>query len=255
MNNDTVWSWSRVNYTCLADFYQNYVLRMEGEDNGWNTLGSFLHGIMEDTAKGTITQKEGLERFKSDFFKVLEPCPFPSSPNWQNPEQSYFDGILPFFERRTWFKGEILGVEEHFEVTLPSGRKFQCYVDLISREDNLIVVTDYKVAKAYKGGELHKKARQLFMYAYCYHQKYGVYPDILRFEWFQSKYKTTNIKFSKKKLDEAVSFVEERIVELETKLELSKTERGHFMPLEGFPDNYYCVNICSFRNNCKFKNI
>lgn len=250
--NDIIFSWSRVNYTCLADFYQTYVWGEKGEDNGWNILGSFCHEIVEAVGKGEITQEEGLQRFKDNYWDVVSAQPFPATKFWPDPEQSYYDKILPFFEKEVWWEGELVSVEEHLEFTLPSGERFQGYIDQVRLNNGKLYITDFKVAKAYIGEELNKKIMQLYIYAYGYHQIHNKYPDYLEYIWFQNKFKPTVVPFNKVDMDKTVDFIEDRIRFLKEKVTLAKKEKGHFPPIDF--DNYYCNNICSHRNNCAYKN-
>lgn len=259
------WSFSRINYTCLADFYQTYVLKKKGEDNGWSELGLFCHDLVERVAKGELSKEEARVIFKRDFFSNIKHL-FPATPYWQNPEDDYYAKIKPWFEREHWWEGEVVSVEEHLEFTLPSGEKFQGYIDRVSRVDGDIELVDYKVAKKYKGVGLLEKSRQLMLYAYGYHQKHGIYPSRVMFEYFQftktnGEFNYTHpsvIEFDEKQMLRAVKWAEDRIVTIKRLLEQSKTEKGHFMPdYDELSDKsgirgYYCKNICSHREDCPF---
>ena len=251
------WSFSRIDVTCYADFYQNYIQQKEKEGNGWNEMGKFCHSIVEQVGRGDITTAEGHTLFKDNFFDCIE-HPFPASPNWPNPEQSYYDKIEPWFAREKWWEEEVLTVEEHFVFTLPSGEEFQCYVDQIGMTPKgEIKIRDFKVAKKYTAKEVLKKVRQLHIYAYAYKFKYGVYPSLLEFQYFQNGTPPHIFKVNEKDVMATIEWAEKRITYIKSKIQLAETEKGHFMPdytelAKGSARGYYCANICSFRNNCPF---
>ena len=251
------WSFSRIDVTCYADFYQNYILGKAKEANGWNEMGKFCHNIVEQVGGGLITTKQGHQLFVDNFYDCIE-HPFPKSQYWTDPEGSYFSKIEPWFAREVWWEEEVKSVEEHFEFELPSGEKFQCFVDQIgTTKDGKILIRDFKVAKKYSKTEVLKKVKQLHIYAYAYKQKYGEYPDLLEFQYFQSGTPPHVFKVNEKDVLATIAWAEARIIEIKEKIEKSKTEKGHFNPDydelgKGFTRGYYCMNICSFRLDCPF---
>ena len=225
-------------------------------------MGSFCHDLVERVAKGEISQEMALSEYDKGFFQAIEQ-PFPATPYWKDPEGSYYKKIRPWFEREKWWDGEVHSAEEHLVFDLPSGDKFQSYVDRINKHDIGFRITDYKVAKKYTGEELEKKSRQLHMYAYGFHQKYGEYPSEMEFEYFQfskaGRYvKPSIVKFNYDDMVKTIDWAEEQIDLLKNKIKISETEKGHFLPdynnlqeVNGMR-GYYCMNICTFRENCPF---
>jgi len=248
---NVTWSWSRVDYTCLADFYQNYVLKKEQEANNFSNLGTFCHDIVEKVGKGEITHKEGLEMFKKDFWTVAKRNPITPTKFWTDPEGSYYKKLLPFFERKKWWTGTVVSVEEYVEGTLPSGEKIRGYIDQMFSYRRQLGMRDFKIATPYKGEKLKEKFRQMYLYSYLYHQIHGSYPKKLEFVWFKDKDKPTTVKFDEKEMWDTIDFVEGRIEKLKKLLIQSKKRKGLFPPIDF--NNYFCKEICSFRNNCAFK--
>jgi hypothetical protein len=267
---ETVYSFSRTNYTCLADFHQHYIQEKEGGDNAWGFRGGWLHELVEEVAKGNLTQKEALGIFENEWFTCTE-IMFPATSNWPDPEQSYYDNVLPWFKREVWWNHPIVSIEEHLHFELPSGRKFQGLKDLTLQRPDGKELLDYKFAKPYEGDDLENKIRQLYIYAWGEKQVNGEYPKYLTFDWFQ-KERTKNKKrittepytevFDEDKMFRVLDWAEARINDLEGRITANKRlgVKGLFLPdydelldKRGYR-NYYCMNICNFRENCSLTN-
>jgi len=266
---ETTYSWSRVNYTCLAAFYQNYVLENKGEDNIWNVGGKFEHDLMEHAAKDEMTQEDCLEAVKNSWYDAVDGLDNPFG--YYNKEgelveaaEHYYNKTLPFFtkENTNWLLGETVSVEEHLEFTLPSGKKFQGFVDRVSVDSDgksNLTIRDYKISKRFTRKNVKEKSRQLYVYAYGYHQIHGQYPEQLIFEFFQFWDKPKVIKFNKADMDEAIEFAEGRILEIEGRLKVEKMGmKGMFTPDykelldEKGERNMFCKSVCGFRSSCPF---
>jgi len=268
MNKDTTYSWSRVNYTCLSAFYMGYVQGKEGKDNIWNVGGKFEHELVEKSAKDEVSQEECLEIFDSNWYNKVEgldnPFSYPKGGDMIDAARHYYEKTRPFFteENTNWLLGETVSVEEHLEFTLPSGRKFQGYIDRVSvDEDGNLAIRDYKISKRFTRNNIKEKVRQLYVYAYGYEQIHGKYPKQLIFEFFQFWDKPYIVKFKKADMLEAIDYVEGRIKEIEgrytaaTKLGV----KGLFLPdyneliEENTGErNMFCKSVCSFRSDCPF---
>jgi hypothetical protein len=248
---EMVWSFSRINYSCLSDFYQNYILGREGISNGWSDYGTFLHDLMEKAAKKSISRKEAEICFDSGWDSVETPG-FPRFSIDLKPH--YKKKCKPFFspDNKRWLQGDTLSVEEHLVFTLPGGAKMQGYLDRVTSE---VSIRDYKISKKFTKKNKKEKARQLYLYAFGYHQVHGVYPEWLIFEFFQDWLSPERIKFKIEDMQEAIYWAEARIETLLDLIDRSDTEKGLFMPGEELKEkngsrDFFCMNLCSYREDC-----
>ena len=177
-------------------------------------------------------------------------------------DEHYYKKVLPFFseENTNWLLGDTIATEEHLEFTLPSGAKFQGHLDRVCNNEGL-EIRDYKISKRFTRNNIKEKARQLYVYAYGYHQKHGVYPERLVFEFFQDWKKPYIVKFNKKEMDSVIQWVEDRIKELIGRV--TTVERlglkGLFLPNykelieeKNGMRNMFCKNVCGYRKSCPF---
>ena len=266
---ETVYSWSRVNFTCLAAWYQNYVLGKKGEDNIWNVGGKFEHDLLEHAAKDAMTQEDCLEAVNNTWYDVVDGLDNPftyknKQGDYVDAAEHYYNKTLPFFtkDNANWLLGETVSVEEHLEFALPSGKKFQGFVDRVSvDDDDNLAIRDYKISKRFTRNNIKEKVRQLYIYSYGYHQKHGKYPNQLIFEFFQCWDKPYVVKFNIDDMNEAVEYAEGRIKEIEGRLKVERMGiKGMFNPdhkelLENNGErNTFCKSVCGYRASCPFTN-
>lgn len=254
---ETTYSFSRLDWSCLYAWHLNYNLGQEGEENGWGIGGELLHDICESVAKGEITEKEALQQYKDTWFEAVEGT-FPSFANI-NLSTHYYWKILPFFERDKFWKGGVTAVEEHIVCNLPNGKKFQMYIDLQLNDRDLVV--DHKIAKRERFvKELEKKRRQVDLYAYGIKQKHGKYPKKLIFNFFQEPYNPIVLDFDEDAMNNSLDWAMKRIDIIE-KLGLATTKLdavGLYMPdFDALSEkngkrNMFCKSVCSYRSTCRF---
>ena len=127
---------------------------------------------------------------------------------------------------------------------MPDGSLFQGYIDLVVKNNEDITVVDYKVSnpKNFKGDDLIKKTRQLYMYAPAIKKLFGKYPKRMMFSFFQGSYIIEN--FNEDKMHETLKWATDTISDI-------NKERD----FEHKADEFFCDKICSFRSNCNKKHI
>lgn len=265
MDNETVWSWSRLNSLrggidtgegCAYGWYLTYKEGDRGKSNFFAEYGSLVHNLIEKYHKGEMFDwdiPEELERGLNSFeFQV----PFPKMKN------SYYNSINDFFcieanpfEDITFsdrFKDYDV-LENELEVIFDlEGNKIKGYIDMVAdHKDYGFAVVDFKSSKPYKGDKLQNNIMQLYLYCIGVKEKYGKYPDHLIYYYFrESGQKEYAYKFDINELERTKKFV------LET-IEMSKNLHNE----EDFPPrclsvgeyDFYACHLCNHRLTCKYK--
>jgi len=256
---DTVWSFSRIDHSCLAAWFQHYVLKKPQDDSPWNVAGSELHEIMEAHSKQEISAAEAKERFENIWWKFQ---PRFGSFMGYDLNKTYYRKIEKFFNREVLLIGDTIETERRVNFTLPSGAKM---TGLIDREanNNGYEIQDYKIANpSSPAWSTDKKKRQLYLYCEGIKQLTGKYPDRMRFIFFQFPKKDIVIEFNEKELEETIEWAEGRIKNLIGRLTATQKlgAKGLFLPdyknlieEKTGERNMFCKQICGYRDNgCPF---
>jgi len=240
---------------CPYGWYKTYVLEEKGISNSFAQGGTFAHELCEEVAKGNLTPRGASMRFIAEWFEQVS-MDYPKFPNSNfDLKEHYYQKIQPFFDRKAYWRGEVVAVEEHIIVDLPDGNKFQGYIDLVLKDKRTsgINLVDHKISKRFSGEDLIKKQRQLYLYGYGYKQIHGVYPEKLIFNFFQEPSNPIVITFNKHYMNEAVQWAMDQI-----KLIEEMQERGVYEPNfekltndDGTRD-FFCQNLCNHRLSCKY---
>lgn len=248
------WSFSRLNsfHTCKREWYEMYVMGQRGENGFFGEFGGCCHKVLEEYAKGNISIFDISQEYENLFSQMVEHDAPPNK--YVDIKQSYFDKGLDYFDNidLDLENYEVLGVEK--EVRFKIGDKdFVGYIDLLLKEKatGKIIILDHKSAsiKFLKNGQVSKSdrehvrefIRQLCLYAKPIIEEYG-HVDELWWNLFKDRnwYK---IPFTQEDYDEAIKWAEDTIKLIENEKEFLCN-----------PDQYYCWNLCSQRNNaCPFK--
>ena len=250
-----IFSFSRLSSAsnCSYGWYKTYVLEEKGISNSFADGGSFCHELCEEVAKGNLTPRGASMRFIAEWFERVS-MDYPKFPNSNfDLKEHYYQKIQPFFDRKAYWRGEVVSVEEHIVVDLPDGNKFQGYIDLQLKNGDSVGIIDWKISKVFSGEDLIKKQRQLYLYAYGIYQTKGYYPKRLIFAFFQEPSNPIIITFNKHYMNEAVEWAMNQI-----KLIEEMQEKGVYEPnFEKLTNNdgtrdFFCKNLCNHRLSCKY---
>lgn len=239
---DMTWSFSRLNSfdICPYCWYQNYILKREGQQNAFAEFGTLCHNILEKYFKGEIMLWDMVDEFKNNFyFTILNEFP----PNkFTDLKNSYYQQGISYFSNFTGFPNyEVLSVEEEINIKVDK-YNFTGFIDLVVRdiEDKKIKIIDHKSKSNFKNKSEQKEyARQLYLYSKAIKEKYGEYPKELIFNMFR-KQQIVTIPFNERDYKEAQKWMIERI-------ELIKNSSS-------FPvikDEFFGQYLCSFRHDEK----
>lgn len=244
LDNNSVWSFSRLElfHTCPYAFYLTHMQDppLPQAQNAWAEFGTLCHSLLEEYGNGTLTAEMLVPEYKKRYpTEVIHQFPPVGKGNYG--EKTYNEG-LEYFSQFSGFGDEydVVSTEEKFLIEV-RGYKIAGISDLVLRnkETGKLIVVDHKT----KGASSMRKdistfKKQLYLYAEHVKQKYGEYPDELRFNMIRNK-DTIAEKFSIDKLEEMKDWVEETI-------DIICLE-DEFAPN---PNMFYCRHICSMIEHC-----
>ena len=249
------WSFSRINYTCLLEFYLHYIECNSGGDNFFGQYGIFAHSILEKYAKGELGIFD-LSLYYEDHFDDEVWMDAPYTKNGDLKEKYFFLGKEYFdsfdFDLSPF---DVLGIEK--EVKFQVGRHEMIgYIDLLLREKETgkIIILDHKshsLAYTSKGALSKSKKnleaiegfkRQLYLYSIPVIEEYGKL-DELWWNLFKDR-KWLKLPWLSSEFEEAKQWAIERISNL--------YDRDDWTPIEKAGDDYYCRNLCGQREICEY---
>lgn len=237
------WSFSRLNVVrqCLHQFDLTYNQKLAQKDNVWATIGSLIHDICETYLNSKQT--------KTDAFEALR--------KWDRDypwDMVFFDGDLRhkfyYWNIRKFItdvlptmQGEVVAVEEYFEVDIDDNNVIVGYIDLIVRgEDGAIKVIDWKISKRKSFiKDLQSKQRQLYIYVKHIQEKYGQIPQLMYF-YLVAENDYILVRYNDNDNKETWDWVNETIAIAEA------AKKNNEYPAN--PDYFFCKNLCGQSINC-----
>lgn len=247
------WSFSRLNYTCLREFYLNYIECMDRADSFFGQFGTFCHKILEMYAKGDLEVFE-LSQYYEDHFD--EEVNLEAPPNkYKDLKEDYFYKGLEYFDNiNLELDGyNILGVEKRVEFEV-GGVPMIGYIDLLleDKATKEITILDHKSGslKILKSGKISKSdeahfrefKRQLYLYSKPVIEEYGERVKYLSWNLFKDL-RSITIPWDRSEYDEALQWAESTVQIL--------LQTSDWPMKEGAGENdFYCRNLCGQRENC-----
>lgn len=238
------YSFSKLNafLACKYMYKLTYIDHIKGVGNCFSSFGTEIHSIMERLAKGKLNLWDIADTYEWEFDNAV-PEKFPDSKFCPNMRELYYKQGLEFLTNFPGFAGKkILDVEAQFDLPIDDWI-FNGIIDLVFEDqDGRLIIQDYKSKSSFKSKkEQAEYARQLYLYALHVKEKYGRYPDVLRFLMFR-KNKTVDIPFNETSLNEAVEWAKNTVKSIR--------ECWDFPPsCEEFFGNY----LCNHREHCECK--
>ena len=246
------WSFSRLEsfYTCKFGWKKKYIDCEEGENNAFASYGTLVHQMLQEYSEGQLDAFDMVDEYENRFDTAV-PESFPPN-KFVDLRESYYNKGRQYFETFTGVfddAHEVLGVEKkvNFEI---AGKPFVGYIDLLVKDpDGKVTVADHKSATAKFNKRDGKPAksfadkmlsyrRQLYLYCKALIDE-GIKPDYLCWNFFNDGIMYT-ILFNQEEYEEAIQWAEDTIKLIEEETEFEPT-----------CSDYYCRNICDFRNNCE----
>lgn len=227
---------------CKYAYWLTYIEHQKGTGNCFSSFGTEVHSIMERYAKGKLSLWDLASTYEKEFDAAV-PEEFPSFPFCQDMRGLYYEQGLNYLRNFGGYpKYKILGVESQFDIAIDDW-VFNGIIDLVYEdEQGRLVVHDYKSKSSFKNkAEQKKYARQLYLYSLHIKEKYGKYPDLLRFMMFR-KETSVDIPFKLEDLNEAVNWAKNTVKAIRTCWDYSPS-------CEEFFGNY----LCNHRKDCEHK--
>lgn len=239
---------------CPYSYYLNKIDRHEGLSNIFAEIGSLSHDILDEWGKGKFEDndemaEEFLERFP---LEVVSPPPAVMKPGWVDNQKNTMEEFFRNFDQFPGYK--ILATEQQFEIEV-AGRPFVGIVDMICEEvdTGALVIFDHKSKKA---DDLKKHAKEMYRQQYLYakfvKEQYGKFPDKLAFHLFKAGGARFEIPFDIKEYEATLKWAEKQMEKIEsfTIMDWMETKPQPTTKDGREAEDYFCVNICSFRNIC-----
>ena len=217
-NNDFIldglrWSFSSVNTynQCPQAFKYGYLDALPKINNAFSDWGTFMHSILERYFRGELEFFELSQVYEAGYADNIK-CNFPPNKFCDLGERYYaagrdyldqFDGLFEDYN--------IIGVEQKVRLLI-RGRPFIGVIDLLLEKDGEYIILDHKSKSTFKSKkELAEYARQLYLYAYYVHERFGKWPTKLIFHMIRNHGELIEIVFSIEDCEEAADWFDKTI--------------------------------------------
>lgn len=242
------WSFSRINSfnNCKLAWYINYLSDEDivEETNFFSEFGLFIHKIMEKYNKDELEIFELEDYYNKNYLDNIVHTP-PSN-KYIDLGDLYYQNGKDFLLSFNGYKDKTIGAEMGIKFRIPyisHQPEFIGYIDRLSRDENGIIITDYKSKSKFNSKkEKEHYLLQLYLYSYGIYNTYKEYPYKLRFDMFRSQIVIEEL-FNKNKMYHALDWVSESINSI--------YKEKQFLPrTENTEKDFFCTYLCAFRTRC-----
>ena len=259
---DMKWSYSRIRlfFECPYAYYLQYVLCKPASENAFGEYGNFIHKILEKYYKGELTLFELVDYYTENYGEAVRHAFPPNS--YVDLNTKYFEEGLKYFDSFEGFDEEILGVEVQYDFKLGK-YDFTGIIDVESKSGDLYIINDHKSKSRLHKTRLTSKdnpqdwirlvdgrfiprdlVRQLYIYSIPFNERYGRYPDLLRFNMFRINDWYT-VEFNMDDFEEAKEWATKTIEDIYNTTEFICSKPSN---------DFFCNYICSMGTYCKNSN-
>lgn len=247
---------------CEYQYFNQYVIKQESEDNIYSAAGSTVHNIIEEMQEEKLEKDEALTRFKEEMelHKILG-FTFTS----EKTEHNFIQSIEHYIEH---FKpiNKKVEIEKYFEADF-NGYKVVGFIDLlVHNEDGSVSIIDLKTSSKYSKKAIEEHCNQLLIYAIAMQQE-GY--DVRDIAWDMMKYVNIPTKRGKKMIlrseltneefenayvyypltdenkKQCKEWVVDTIKKIESKDELFDEWKANC------DESFFCTRLCSYCGKCK----
>lgn len=268
-----VWSFSRLNsyYHCPYEWKMKYLCGKYGISSAMAQFGGYVHEIFEKYFKGELGIFE-LPIYYEDHYDENVTMPFPHN-NYVDLAEKYYQQGLELFENFTEHdltsgefveKYDVLGIEKEVKFEY-KGYKFVGYIDLLLRDkaDGKLIILDHKSAalKILKSGKIGKGdlehfeefKKQLYLYSHAVIQEFGS-GSVKSLRWNLFRLGTIyEIPWEEKEYKAAMEWAVSTIKTIEKDDTWNPADELTKAMMDGKYPPFYCMNLCSQRDECPFK--
>lgn len=227
---------------CPYRWFVHYIEGGREEDTFYASYGSFMHEILAGYYNGRLKKERLSETFLVGFRDRVRGM----RPDAKVVENYVREGAA-YLRSPLEPGGEILGVEREIRFEI-EGIPFVGFIDLLTRDENGIVVTDHKSRamkpRSKKGttkndGEIDEMLKQLYLYSAAVKKEYGEFPKRLRFNCFRSG-TVIDEPFREDAYGSAVGWAADSVRQI--------IDENEFEPK---PDWFRCRYLCGYRDYCE----
>ena len=247
------YSYSKIKmfHNCKKAFYVRYFENpKELLSHGTSEFGSFVHEILEKYEKGELQIYEMMPYYIEHYDEnVHSSFVLNMSKDFSRDfSDSYYAAGLKYLEGFDGFPDfDIIQAEYEFTIPIENKFNFTGKIDLIARdkEGNLIILDHKSKSKFKSKKELAEYAKQLYLYSYAVYKKFGELPKKLYFNMFRTD-ELIEIPFNNDDYNEAYQWLVKSVDEIENCFDFSELEDK---------TDFYCMNFCPIREQCRSENI
>lgn len=219
----------RTNYHWDLEWVDN---KEDEEDTIDNILKSYGNIIVNERISLDVKQMLAIY---DELFPMIN---FPK----EETREEYYEQGKKFIEQlpsMDWSK--VIGLEKYFKVELDGvSDPVTGVIDKVERDENGIIVTDYKTSKPYSENAILQK-NQLPLYGIACYFLYGEFPYKYRYHFVRFD-KIVEVEISEERLKQVVNIIRFKNMQV-----LSYLKQGKF-PAQYM--EFYCKNFCGYSRLC-----
>lgn len=239
---------------CPYCFKLTYIDALPRQNNFYAEYGTMIHECFEQYFTGNLEDFQLSQYYLENYKKVVKtPSPvFPAGmeDRYKAQGQDFFDTFS--FDKTNL---EILVVEDKIDFDLDKNSKFVAKPDLVAKnkDTGLITLYDYKTAIPFKvnkktGTEIADKKKidgyykQMLIYSYVL-RKYRSWPIHDISLWYTRMNRIVTIPWKEEEEEKVFVWVNDVISRIKSDEKFCYNNTSE----------YFCNNLCSVRNSCKFR--
>lgn len=157
-----VWSFSRLDCfeNCKLSYKYGYIDRVNGKDNIYNLVGTFMHDNKEAYLNKLITKEKWLSDFDDYIFELqMNGVNFPN----EIIKNNYVESISHYIKYQEDNINKNI-IEKFVLYQIDENNWIQGYIDYIDVKDGVFRIIDFKTSSEYTGDKKKKAGRQLILY-------------------------------------------------------------------------------------------
>jgi hypothetical protein len=176
-------SYSRINIKCPYEFYLKKIKGVDQEDSVYTAIGTLIHDLIEDFYFEKISKEEMIDEFKLQFALISKAYIFKTEISQNNKMfERYYNDLLHFFQNHLKLNG-IKVIEQLVFINIKDKHLLIGYIDMLSREGNKLIITDWKTSTIYTKKKQEEYAEQLILYAIGLSQNFKVNLNQIKVRW------------------------------------------------------------------------